>query len=337
MSDPATLEALLRAEDRKEDWLVYADWLTDQGDVRGKLIVLEQRVKAAPPGMLGLATLRQEIAALRAAHENEWLSGLALPKGFEIQWRHGFVVGLVCRGSHDMIALLSRALDKPNARFLSALRMPAVRLDDKTTAAFLSRYGHRFVSLDISCNANLGKKTLDGLLSADLSLLRDLNLGGIPIGDDGIELIVASGALRSLRKLSLAGVDSDIRGAELIAASPSLRSLSALDLGSNHIGDIGAAAIARSLNLGTLRWLSLVEAHIGDDGAAALSSSVSLGMLEELYLSSNRIALDAAIDLARSSSLRALRILDLKYNLLGNQGELLAAEEPLPSGRKVRW
>jgi uncharacterized protein (TIGR02996 family) len=56
MSSAEELLARLRAHpDDQEAWLVYADWLAEQGDGRGELIALEHRAAPRRPPSVAVA------------------------------------------------------------------------------------------------------------------------------------------------------------------------------------------------------------------------------------------------------------------------------------------
>src|SRR6478672_5881113 len=89
------LEARLRANpDDWESWLVYADWLTDQGDLRGTLIGLEHKLATAGLSEEEHRALQAQAKALAEEHQQEWLEGWSVPADAHLQWRHGFIVGV---------------------------------------------------------------------------------------------------------------------------------------------------------------------------------------------------------------------------------------------------
>ncbi len=72
--------------------LVYADWLEEQGDPRGRFIQLQCELAKAPS-----PTLEAECGKLLEAHGAKWLEKV---HGFieEAQWRRGFVAGITASG-----------------------------------------------------------------------------------------------------------------------------------------------------------------------------------------------------------------------------------------------
>ena len=98
------LTSVRKAPDDPGVWLVLADWLTDNSDERGRLIVLRQRL--ADPG-LSEATrgdMRRQIEAIEEEHRPQWASVLPLPAGARPLWRCGLLVGvwlpLGCGSTH---------------------------------------------------------------------------------------------------------------------------------------------------------------------------------------------------------------------------------------------
>jgi uncharacterized protein (TIGR02996 family) len=69
------LSAIAADPDAIENWLVYADWLTDRGDPRGELIVLELAIESKVANEEAIdrhrALLRDESACLSPRLEAE--------------------------------------------------------------------------------------------------------------------------------------------------------------------------------------------------------------------------------------------------------------------------
>ena len=96
--DRAALESILFADpDNVDNHLVYADWLTEQGDPRGELIHLQVQLEELAAGETR-NELRQREAELLKAHEATWLGELApLLLGTEQEQRAMFKRQLAAR------------------------------------------------------------------------------------------------------------------------------------------------------------------------------------------------------------------------------------------------
>jgi uncharacterized protein (TIGR02996 family) len=155
--------------------------------------------------------------------------------------------------------------------------------------------------------------------------LRELDLRGCEIGDEGLTALAMSSNLVEVTALELAGNGISDAGAKALAESPYLQNLVVLDLSSNSIGPKGAEALAASPVLRNLRRLDLSRNKIGSRGGHALARSPHLGRLVNLRLSDCKIFDKAARTLAASPSLSSgpcFRIEVLKGNglrLTGNQ------------------
>jgi uncharacterized protein (TIGR02996 family) len=90
--------------------------------------------------------------------------------------------------------------------------------------------------------------------------LRDLNLSGNPIGDDGTRVLAACRYLEHLRILRLAGCGIGDEGVRVLASSPFLNNVVVLDLSSNPIGDTGCKYL---LDRSHLRNLKLPITPVG--------------------------------------------------------------------------
>jgi Ran GTPase-activating protein (RanGAP) involved in mRNA processing and transport len=118
--------------------------------------------------------------------------------------------------------------------------------------------------------------------SPTLRKLRSLQLGALPLGQGGLELLLESGALAAAQELKLSGCG--LEGGhiqKLVEALPSGGPRS-LELSQNPIGDVGARAIAAWQGAQGLRRLVLDTCQVGVEGAAALGASTHLSQLEEL-------------------------------------------------------
>ncbi|MEJ7602567.1 MAG: TIGR02996 domain-containing protein [Kofleriaceae bacterium] len=77
-------------------YLVYADWLAEQGDPRGELITVSVALDKDPAN----ATLVARARALHATHDAEWL-GEAQHENLVLTWKHGFIDSALLGGADD--------------------------------------------------------------------------------------------------------------------------------------------------------------------------------------------------------------------------------------------
>lgn len=118
------MEALIDASpDDPQAYLVYADWLQQQGDARGELITVQCALAQAPDSHKPTADQR----ALFKKYGKELLGGLG-PVGYRtgfkgLSWRYGFLREVRLERTEDM-SLKDRVdfvLSHPSARFLRQL------------------------------------------------------------------------------------------------------------------------------------------------------------------------------------------------------------------------
>lgn len=80
--------AILASPDAREPYLVYGDWLLEQGDPRGELVALQTRLAQEPDNV----ALRERERALLALHSRGWLGSFV--RDFDGEWQLGFVRAL---------------------------------------------------------------------------------------------------------------------------------------------------------------------------------------------------------------------------------------------------
>jgi uncharacterized protein (TIGR02996 family) len=293
------VRAIRRDPDSWEPWLVFADWLSERGDARGRLIGLEHRLATTTMSAEQRAGLRGEIDELVAAHQAAW-SLAQVPEGWGLQWRHGFVVGLALPLEEANLERLRSALDDPALRLLMSLRVCfASEADDEPD--FDEDYEPEPVPAAL----------LRSLLELELEGVLELGFEYTPLGAAGVELLAGWSGLSQLR---------------------------ALDLRYNELGDAALAPLFESGRLAELRTLKLQRNRLGPAGAVALAGARSLERLTLLDLRDNPIGADGAAALAASASLRELEALYLYLSDVGPAGARALAESPhLPLHIRRHW
>jgi uncharacterized protein (TIGR02996 family) len=326
--------------DDPESWRVYADFLLERGDERGRLIQLELDLEREEEPQRREVLAVERVALERALHAR-WQERWVPPLFSEVAWERGFVRDLFLSGE-GAVAALRAFFSQPEARLLDRLTVSC--LPDEDLAEFLELLGQirvRTLSLDVWDETIAVHPSLRSLTSLDLAhalvdaegaavlaasepldSLTSLSLRLCPLGDGGALALARSPHLRSLRILSLEGTDLGPRGVEALACSELLRSVALLGLSRNAVGDEGALALARSPYLGSLARLELAHAGLGPEGVRALASSEGLRHLVEIDLEGNTVGDEGALALAHSSHLPSLKELTLGWGDLEDEGQL---------------
>lgn len=239
MSDhDALLAAILANPDDDTPRLVYADWLTENGDPdRGEFIRIDVELARTPPTTeadeqhrRALLSRRDELLKL---HRSAWLAPF-LPHVQDPRFTRGFV------SSIDISALTFLS----HAEQWFALT-PLVRVKFTTCDLWDEAIG-RFTTWTPAL-----------LRSPLLGRLQSLELDYCQLTAADIEVLRQCQNLSRLRELSLAGNDIRTEGAIVLAAMPHLKTLESLDVRNNHITDAGARAIVNSPYLGGLKELRI--------------------------------------------------------------------------------
>jgi uncharacterized protein (TIGR02996 family) len=284
MDSPRALEERLRRHpEDAESWLVYADWLSEQGDARGELIGLEHR------------RMTSETTAFLEQHRDEWSIAEAPPQA-ELTWRSGFVVSAAFLCSDETIDRLPALLAHPSARLLGELRLRFPSHDEEDDEAMFED-GYEPPPVDASL--------LQRVLATDLSRIRSLSFDYTVLGDAGAEALVRAPQVTALISLDLRYAALGDPAAELLAEWPGMHEVATLKLQRNRIGARGARALASSQQLERLTSLDLRLNPIGAEGARALATSPHLARLTALHLYGDDVGPEGAAALARSPTLPA--------------------------------
>lgn len=157
-------------------------------------------------------------------------------------------------------------------------------------------------------SASKAQETTQLLSALDPQRLEHLELGHLPLNEDGAALIAA---MRGLRTLTLEACELRDPAMQLLMQQWSSPQLEVLALGHNRLGDASAQAVACAPGLEHVRRLELSHNRIGDAGVTALAMTSTLPGLRELDLRHNRLR-DGAVEAllaARSSMQRLDRLL----------------------------
>ena len=273
------LAGVLADPDSDEPRMVMADWLMEQGDLRGELISIQCRLTAGIAYLSTRNELRQRAQELLEQHQWEWAA--PLEEGFDVEcrFRRGFV---------------------ESVRAPAGLLFPAGQ-------ELLQREPVRRLSV-LDCSGDVVAQLGQGEWVARLCALK---LEG-EIGDVEVAQLAGNARLAGLTSLNLASCNVTPDGARAIAASPHLTKLEMLALTGNEIGDKGATLLAQSPNLSACTALYLSRTELGDQGLGALAASPHLTKLRRLGLDQVEVSASGLRTLAESPNLPALRRVELQ-------------------------
>jgi uncharacterized protein (TIGR02996 family) len=312
------LEAVLATPDDDGPRLVYADWLTEQGDPRGELIAIQcarSRLDSDAPEQ---KLLEEREWTLLSLHEEEWRNALGKDV-LSVKFRRGFVdevtlfTASFVERAEAMFALeplrTVRVVDAgpEGAAMLAAspmlLHLEGLRLSNSTGASqrgigldglgelLLSRNLHALESFSLEGQHldDLGAMAIAKAGPAALPSLKALRLASDSLSAVGVEALCSARWFRRLKRVSFAANQLREVGAEALAFAPGATAWEELELDANLLGDAGARALAGHEQLGALRRLSLQRNHLGPAGVQVLLDSPRLKGLTGLRLDGNRL------------------------------------------------
>src|SRR5262249_29664703 len=116
-------EAIRALPESIEPYMVYGDWLSEQGDPLGELVAIQIKRVDRPRDQ----QLKNEEVTLIRRHSRDWYGELNGEEGFSASWRWGFFDTVqfgnkaVC--SMDPVQALSALFRLPTACFLRGLEL----------------------------------------------------------------------------------------------------------------------------------------------------------------------------------------------------------------------
>jgi uncharacterized protein (TIGR02996 family) len=296
----AFLQRIRAYPDDDAQRLIFADWLDEEGDPRGRFIRVQ--LALAAEDCPERRRLQAEEQALLDALRAEWEAPLrGLATGFV--FRRGFV-------------------DELNVEAKQFLR----HAHEIFTASPV-RHVHL---LDVSDSLP------EVLQSPYLGRLSGLTVHGQHIGEPLARAVARSEHLAGLKRLALTRNRLGDDAAGQLALSPNLANLEELDLGENEVGETGARALAASPHLGRLRRLELRGNRLGPAGAEALAGSERLASLHRLGLAGNDVGLPRLLSLPGAHHLLRVPALDLAGNGLTAAALQAIFHRPAGAGGAVR-
>jgi uncharacterized protein (TIGR02996 family) len=282
----AFLKRIRAAPDDDAHRLIFADWLDEEGDPRGRFIRVQLALAALPADAPERPALVLAERELLAAHRAEWEAPLR-------KLAHGFVFR---RGFVDEINVVARQF---------------VRHAEEIFDASPVRHIHLL---------EVGDCLPTVMQNPFLSRLSALSVHGQHSGEPLARAVAHSEHLAGLRRLTLTRNRFADDAAEQLAASPNLANLEELDLSENEIGETGARALAAASHWGKLWRLELGHNRLGPAGAEAVAGSDRLTALHRLGLSGNDVGLPRLHSLSRVHALLRVPVLDLSANGLTAAG-----------------
>ncbi len=327
------LEALIaKAPDDPQNYLVYADWLIQQGDPLGELISVETKNEgnASPE-------LEARAKALHDEHDATWLGELAEQEGVTLTWKRGFI--------HTAILGDDESAEIEHADLYRKLRAApaAVMLRELTFAAFQDDDGEPTwdggveAMMEYGVPVSLQRLSFDrgsfwDISSTSLNTLEAVyervpNLAALDIRLGHMNL--GTIALPNLREFSVytGGFGKENMQSVLAATWPKLEKL-VLRFGNQE--DYGGTCTAEDVlplltaKLPNVRHLALANSKFIDDMIPQLAASPLLKQLTSLDLSLGMMTdVGAQAIVTHADAFKHLKELDLHRNYIS--GDVAAA------------
>ncbi len=339
-TNPELEEAILRAPNDADGYLVYADWLQGEGDPRGELIALRHALSRARGDEV--TKLKRKVAALQKEHQ-ETLLGVGLTamqaeKALQVGWRWGFIntarvtsPDYDADADFDIVDTLTMLLRHPSGKFLQDLTLgipdregdadysELVKVLTKSTPKALTRlFLGDFIFPDESELSWVRLGNLTNVLKA-LPQLTELRLRGGDVRLGELEL-------PELQRFTLesAGLPKAALQSITSAKWPKLEHLEVWFGSENHGGRFRGKDVQPLLDatgLPKLKHLGLCNVAFSDSLAPLLAKSKVLKQLETLDLSKGTLMdADAEVLAANASAFKHLQKLDVSRNQLTSKG-----------------
>jgi uncharacterized protein (TIGR02996 family) len=318
--------------DDLDAYLVYADWLKAQGDLRGELIAVQVALARDPssPGM------REREAALLATPDADWAN--AVHSKLELTWRFGFVAGVEAWSFRDRHSL-TQLFSSQTGRLVRTLRLNGDHA--ASLEACIVAMPPSLRELDLGPSWYRPTRDSEGYIveenqwepwAVDLG-----NLSEVWHAAPRLEKLVLRGMPRSLgeihapnlRHFEVSGLGyGDSLAAIQNAQWPNLETL-VFNLYSNHAN---AAINIRSVlddtkRLSRLKYLGLIWCHFLDDLCAVVCESKLLPQLETLdFLEGRLSAVGAHVLHNHAPALRHLKRINLDGIFLEPEDWLLVSD-----------
>jgi uncharacterized protein (TIGR02996 family) len=304
--EQAFLDSIIAAPEDDAPRLVYADWLSSKGDLRGELITLQCQLTRLDADDERRVPLERREQQLLLEHGHAWLGRLR--SGKLTRGLRSSLSGSALHISLEGPELFARAP-------ISELTLRGLKPEEVASIAQLPFVLH-VIELSI-VNGTLGDDGLRQLLHGPRWRgLRRLRLHNCDLGPGTAPALLAWPGARQLDALHVVG---RLGGAAvaLLGRAPQLAQLEALTL-HGALLDNRADFLARPA-LPEAAALDLSNNALGDDGVAQIVRLSALRRCRRLMLGRNELGLGASTALARAG-LAAVEALDLSMSNLGPEG-----------------
>lgn len=273
MTEAELLEAIWQHPADDAPRLVYADWLQERGDPRGKYIHLSCQPSPNEE--------QKELAAmLFQQHKDAWLAPFLRLGAKSVPFERGFPISVSAEPkawAENGAALLKMApithvaVTATSAHSLA----PLFALPEFARISRLGFYG---------C---VGGDDLVRELTQNPAQLTRLDFWKTRLSVEGVAMLASWSGLRSVRQLSLIESQLDGEAVEPLARSQMLSGLTELALLYNSLGPFGARALAESKTLSSLVSLDVRSCALEFEGVSAFVDGRGLPALRELKISWN--------------------------------------------------
>ncbi|MFO0925885.1 MAG: TIGR02996 domain-containing protein [Gemmataceae bacterium] len=331
------LEDIVAHVDDDTPRLVYADWLTENGqDDRAEFIRVQVERARLPVWDPGQVRLRVRERQLLAAHGEEWLAEMPAIKG--VRWE-GFRRGIVAEvsfASYEAMRTTAPAvraaapIEAVTVHWPSRGERRALPIAELRELVLTGRpYDEEVAWLaDSPQLSTLRSLTVLGLAVEDLTrLTASPHLGGLRVlrlpsnglGNAGVRALTQAATLTALEEIDLTGPGYyasyyddpiiNVPGAEALASWPGLATVRTLTLTGSDVRRNGLRALLQSPYNGSLKVLSLRSGRLDPQAVAAFRDARDGLRLEALDLGDNALKEPGVIHLASAKCLSELRAL----------------------------
>jgi uncharacterized protein (TIGR02996 family) len=262
MDEPTFFRAIRDQHNDDSPWLVYADWLEEQGETeRAELIRLRCELANMPLGE-GRRAHRTRADRLQQRYRSRFQQ--QFPWVLHFHDGHGVAEQIVANAA-DFVAggdALFRAAPVWSVT-LTEVRAQTEALAESTALSEVR-------SLVVASPGANPVDISNLMRSANLAALRSLDLSHVVLGDAGAEAIAGSRHLQHLTTLFLPNTGTGNAGAMALAGSATLSALESIDLSYNDLTERGVRALAQSRHLAHVRAVNLTGNRLGQSTIAWL-------------------------------------------------------------------
>jgi uncharacterized protein (TIGR02996 family) len=299
---------------------LYCDSPVTEGTTSGEM-------RSALPAMIGPSPLRElelRCAALSIAPVRDLLALPCLSRLTSL--RIHFSGPYIHPVSRDQLVEQLGSLDARPA--LAELDLSGNGLTDRDAVALAASLWSHLRNLNLSGNQIRNEGIGALAASPNFPQLSVLRLGGNWMNAAGLRALLGTAHLPLLTVLDLSSSSQIASGLRGLPHSPLVARLTLLDLSRCRLGLAGVVGFLAAGPYESLTNLGLAGNDMGDKGLRALATSPHLPRLTALSLSDNTTRVGGVAALARSPLLAQLDTLHLDDNLVGSAGAQVLASSP---------